>query len=85
MVSDPAFQFPPEHFAAVKDAVPLLTRSKSDVFLFFEGCGVATSVLQPVRTRFAEGSSMSKLRISEDVLARNSSASRRRSSKRPSR
>jgi hypothetical protein len=85
MASDPAFQFPPDLFAAVKDAVPLLTRSKNDVFPLFEGCGVATSVLQPVRTRFAEELSMGKLRISEDVLARNSSVSGRRSSKRPSR
>jgi hypothetical protein len=43
-VDDPAFHFPPDVFDAVVDAVPLLTRGKRDVVLFFRGCGVDRSL-----------------------------------------
>jgi len=38
---DSPFHFPPDVFDAVVDAVPLLTRGKQDVLLFFRGCGVS--------------------------------------------
>lgn len=40
-----SFHFPPDVFNAVVDAVPLLTRSKSDVLVFFQGCGVSRTFL----------------------------------------
>jgi restriction system protein len=45
MTTDAAFHFPPDVFDAVVDAVPLLTRSKRDVLLFFRGCGVSAKFL----------------------------------------
>src|SRR5688572_25118887 len=68
MTGDPAFHFPPDVLAAVKDAIPLVTRSKRDVLLFFEGCGVDGAILKPIRDQLAGDSTISKHRIAEDVL-----------------
>jgi hypothetical protein len=68
MADDPAFHFPPDLLAAVKDAIPLLTRSKRDVLVFLEGCGVDPAVLQPIWDHLARDSTISKYRIAEDVL-----------------
>lgn len=68
MVDDPAFHFPPDLLAAVKDAIPLLTRSKRDVLAFFEGCGVDRAILQPVQEHLVRDSTISKYRIAEDIL-----------------
>lgn len=68
MAEDPAFHFPPDLLAAVKDAIPLLTRSKRDVLTLFEGCGVDRGILQPIRDHLALDSTISKYRIAEDVL-----------------
>jgi restriction endonuclease Mrr len=68
MAGDPSFHFPPDLFAAVKDAVPLLTRSKRDVLVFFEGCGVDRAILRPVRERLARDSTISKYVIADDII-----------------
>ncbi len=48
MTTDLAFHYPPDVFDAVVDAVPLLTRGKRDVVLFFRGCGVDRAFLAGV-------------------------------------
>ena len=44
--NDPVFHFPPDVFDAVVDAVPVMTRGKRDVLLFFQGCGVDRKYLR---------------------------------------
>lgn len=39
-----AFQFPPELFSLMVDAIAVLCRSKKDVILFFRGAGVPASM-----------------------------------------
>ena len=45
MTEDFAFHFPPEIVNALVDAVPLLTRGKKDVLIFFRGCVVDRRLL----------------------------------------
>jgi len=63
MTTDLAFHYPPDVFDAVVDAVPLLTRGKKDVVLFFRGCGVDRAFLAGLpRVRVVHGSGMGVLR-----------------------
>jgi restriction system protein len=51
------------------DAVPLLTRGKRDVVLFFRGCGVDRTFLAGIERRIAEEPNFSKYHITREVLA----------------
>jgi restriction system protein len=51
MTTDLAFHYPPDVFDAVVDAVPLLTRGKHDVVMFFRGCGVDRAFLAGIDRR----------------------------------
>jgi len=68
MADDAAFHYPPDVFDAVVDAVPLLTRGKRDVVLFFRGCGVDRVYLAGVERRIAEQPTYSKYHITRDLL-----------------
>ncbi len=48
MTSEP-FHFTPDLFNLLVDTIPRLVRSKPDVLLFFEGCGVPESLMRDVR------------------------------------
>jgi restriction system protein len=69
MTTDLAFHYPPDVFDAVVDAVPLLTRGKRDVVMFFRGCGVDRAFLAGVERRIAEEPNFSKYHITREVLA----------------
>lgn len=45
MNMDITFQYPPELFNLLVDTIPLLNRSKNDVFIFFRGAGVPDTLL----------------------------------------
>jgi restriction system protein len=68
MTTDLAFHFPPDVFDAVRDAVPLLTRGKRDVVLFFRGCGVDRAFLADIEQRIAEEPNFSKYHITREIL-----------------
>ncbi len=70
MPEDPAFHFPPDVFNAVVDAVPLLTRSKRDVLLFFQGCGVDPRFLRTLEARLGTEPNFGKYQITKEVLTR---------------
>lgn len=69
MTADLAFHYPPDVFNAVVDAVPLLTRSKADVVLFFRGCGVDRTLLASMERRAQTEPGFSKYHITRTVLA----------------
>ena len=69
MMTDLAFHYPPDVFDAVVDAVPLLTRGKRDVILFFRGCGVDRLFLAAIERRIADEPKFSKYHITREVLA----------------
>jgi hypothetical protein len=69
MTTDLAFHYPPDVFDAVVDAVPLLTRSKRDVVLFFRGCGVGRGLLADIERRIDGQPTFSKYHITREVLA----------------
>lgn len=65
---DPAFHFPPDVFDAVVDAVPLLTRGKRDVVVFFRGCGVDRRFLAGIEQRTAGEPAFSKYHATREIL-----------------
>jgi len=67
--SDPVFHFPPDVFDAVVDAVPVITRGKKDVLLFFQGCGVNRLYLRSLEPWTTQDSGKSKYHITRAVLA----------------
>ena len=69
MTTDLAFHYPPDVFDAVVDAVPLLTRSKRDVVLFFRGCGVNRAFLTRIEQRIDNQPTFSKYHITREILA----------------
>lgn len=68
MSADPAFHFPPDVFDAVVDAVPLLTRAKKDVVLFFRNSGVPSALLVPFEARISSDPTFSKYAITRELL-----------------
>ena len=46
MTVDITFHYPPELMNLLIDTIPLLNRSKKDVFLFFRGAGVSNELMQ---------------------------------------
>ena len=69
MTADIAFHYPPDVFDAVVDAVPLLTRSKRDVVLFFRGCGMNRAFLSRIEERIDSQPKFSKYHITREILA----------------
>jgi restriction system protein len=69
MTTELAFHYPPDVFNAVVDAVPLLTRSKKDVVLFFRGCGVDRTFLARIERRIDAEPTFSKYHITREILA----------------
>ena len=69
MTTDLAFHYPPDVFVAVVDAVPLLTRGKHDVVMFFRGCGVDRAFLAGIDQRIDAEPKFSKYHITREILA----------------
>jgi restriction system protein len=69
MTMDAVFHYPPDVFEAVVDAVPLLTRSRSNVVLFFRGCGVDRVFLADIERRLEADPGFKKYHIARTILA----------------
>lgn len=71
MSVDISFHYPPELMNLLIDVIPLLSRSKRDVFLFFEGAGVAAEVMTaPFHQWQRDKGSINKFEIVRQVLVK---------------
>jgi restriction system protein len=71
MAADITFQYPPELFNLLVDAIPVLNKSKKDVLLFFQGAGVAADVTKDVAARLTtDPKNIGKHEIVRTVLQR---------------
>jgi restriction system protein len=69
--TDITFQYPPELFNLMVDAIPLLNKSKKDVLLFFQGAGVPADITADLKQRLkTEKDSIGKHEIARTVLER---------------
>jgi hypothetical protein len=69
MTLDISFHYPPELMSLLIDVLPLLNRSKKDVFLFFKGAGVPTSIVAiPYQQWQRDKDSINKYEIVRQVL-----------------
>ena len=65
------FHFPPEVLQLLVSVIPLLNRSKPDVFLFFKGAGVADSYMDSLLACYQQDrNSVNKYQIARTVLER---------------
>jgi len=66
---DITFHYPPELMNLLIDAIPLLNKTKKDVFLFFKGAGVADLLVHlPLLQWRKDKDSISKFEITRQVL-----------------
>lgn len=69
--ADITYHYPPELFNLLVDTIPLLSRSKKDVLLFFQGAGVPTHMLKDLRDRIkSTPNEINKYEIVRTVLER---------------
>ena len=68
---DIVFQYPPELFQLLVDAIPLLCRSKNDVLLFFQGAGVGRDISADLAKRLIDSpTAVNKYEIARTILSR---------------
>jgi len=68
---DITFHYPPELMNLLIDTIPLLNRSKNDVFLFFRGAGVSNQLVQqPYQQWQRDKNSINKYEIVREVLSK---------------
>lgn len=66
---DITFHYPPELLNLLIDTIPLLNKTKKDVFLFFQGAGVAEPLLKPTFQQWTrDKDSIHKFEIVRQVL-----------------
>jgi len=66
---DITFHYPPELISLLIDTIPLLNKTKKDVFLFFQGAGVETSRMNlPLQQWRQNKDSINKFEIVRQVL-----------------
>lgn len=66
---DITFHYPPELMTLLIDVIPLLNKSKKDVFLFFKGAGVAESIMgTPFQQWKKDKNSITKFDIVRQIL-----------------
>ncbi len=66
---DISFHFPPELMQLLIDTIPLLNRSKRDVFVFFQGAGVSDQLMEaPYHKWKTDKQSINKYEIVREVL-----------------
>ena len=71
MSVDITFHYPPELMNLLIDTIPLLNRSKNDVFLFFRGAGVSNQLIQQPHQQWQrDKSSINKYEIVREVLSK---------------
>ena len=70
-MADITFQYPPELFNLLVDTIPLLSRSKKDVVLFFQGAGVPNPMLADLIRRVkTDAANINKYEIARTTLQR---------------
>lgn len=68
---DITWHYPPELMNLLIDTIPLLNRGKKDVFLFFQGAGVADTIMEQQYTQWRQDSaSINKFEIVRQVLTK---------------
>lgn len=68
---DIVFHYPPELFQLLVDTIPLLSRSKKDVLLFFKGAGVSSKLTSDLWQQVEyDRENISKYEIARTVLTR---------------
>jgi len=68
---DITFHYPPELMNLLIDVVPVLNRSKADVFLFFKGAGVSEALMSVPRQQWKQNrSGITKYEIVRQVLTK---------------
>lgn len=66
---DTIFHYPPDLLSLLISAIPVLSPSKRDVFVFFQGAGVASDILAAPLMRFrTDPKSIGKYEIAREVL-----------------
>ncbi|MDD2899446.1 MAG: restriction endonuclease [Desulfuromonadaceae bacterium] len=66
---DISFHYPPELLSLLIDTIPLLNKTKKDVFLFFQGAGVAEPLLKPTFQQWTrDKDSIHKFEIARQIL-----------------
>lgn len=69
--ADITFHYPPELFALLVDAIPLLNKSKKDVLIFFKGAGVPAAITDDLSLKLkTDKDSVGKYEIARTVLDR---------------
>jgi len=69
MKIDITFHYPPELMNLLIDTIPLLNKTKKDVFLFFQGAGVADLLMRlPLQQWRKDKDSINKFEITRQVL-----------------
>jgi restriction system protein len=71
MSYDITFHYPPELMNLLVDTIPLLNKSKKDVFLFFQGAGVSESLMKATKSQWKRDSeNISKYEIVRQILTK---------------
>ncbi|MBI3091484.1 MAG: restriction endonuclease [Candidatus Tectomicrobia bacterium] len=66
---DITYHYPPELMSLLIDTIPLLNKAKKDVFLFFQGAGVADSLMRlPLQRWKQDRNNINKFEIARQVL-----------------
>src|ERR1700676_3039261 len=65
-----AYQYPPELFELLVEALPALTKSKESLLTFFRSAGISNAELRPIREALLlDSNSYSKYAISRRLLS----------------
>jgi restriction endonuclease Mrr len=66
-----SFQYPPDLFGLLVDAIPVLCKSKKDLLLFFRGAGVPASLMQDIELQLKQDrESVRKYDAARTILTR---------------
>lgn len=63
-----SFHYPPALMKLLIDAIHYLNRSKKDVFSFFQGAGIPSTVINPVLSKWIENKNIQKREIAREIL-----------------
>jgi hypothetical protein len=68
---DESYHYPPDLLNLLIDTIPLLSRSKNDVLVFFRGAGVTESMFSDLSTRVrTDRTNVNKFEITRSILQR---------------
>lgn len=71
MTHTDTFHYPPELFELLVETIPILSRSKKSVLIFFRGEGISEKLYKDISDRLdADKESINKYEISRTILTR---------------